>query len=45
MNQLKSFFYKFEEGVRGRRRRVGKSGGVEKIGTGRKNNGGVCSGI
>ena len=36
---------KFEEGVWQRGRGVSKDGGIEKAGTRRKNDGGVCAGI
>jgi len=42
---IEEFFYKFEEGVWRRRRGVGESGGVKKVGARRENDGRVCTGI
>ena len=39
------FFDKFKEGIWRRKRRVGESGGAEEAGTGRKDNGGICTGV
>jgi len=36
---------KFEEGVWQRERGISKDGRIEKVGTRRKNNGGVCAGV
>ena len=42
---VEEFFYMFEKRIWWRRGGVSKGGGIEKIGTRRKNNGGVCTRI
>ena len=37
------FFDKFKEGIWMRRRGVSESGGAKEAGTGRKDNGGICT--